>query len=399
MNLMPGQSIPTDQAGQFDLMNRYLHPQDLPTDGDMPALPPDLNIADPLNDADPRNWNRPTGNGVGDPLTLRSLLRSGAPDGGTADNPDASRVTGNPDSMRQVAAVPNARNFSYFGAASGDPQGARGTPITTGQDTRPTAIQPTTEPPPADPTTPPSGGLPGASPTGGLDLSSFGGFEPGALTLASLLSSKQPKSWLQPGAGYGDIGFNGAPTGRTSYWNEAGRPFQYGSDKEAYWYNVGNRDWQKGNLAGEVSQVDALPWAQVPWTENKWQTPTGQGGDLNYFNAEGKPFGPGDQNSYWFNKGSNQWETGDLSGKVGAAGGLPWNGGGGNQTTGDLLNLAGLLKLNPPAANSTTPTGGNNNVDSSGNWTGNWWEEPKLVADQKAKGIWKPRDDKGNIIP
>jgi len=145
---------------------------------------------------------------------------------------------------------------------------------------------------------------------------------PGSLTLATLLGQKQPSSWVQPGVGYGDVAFGGTPSGQVTYFNEAGKQFKPGEDTRSYWLNQPARKWETGDLSGNVTTAETLPWMQVPWIKDrKFETPTGEA--VNYYNAEGRVFGPGDPESYWINQ-ANQWQSGDLTGKVKNIYGLPW---------------------------------------------------------------------------
>jgi hypothetical protein len=52
-------------------------------------------------------------------------------------------------------------------------------------------------------------------------ISSGQQYQPGALTLATLLGQPQPASWQKSGLSYGDIGWGGAPTGRTTNYTAA----------------------------------------------------------------------------------------------------------------------------------------------------------------------------------
>ncbi len=142
---------------------------------------------------------------------------------------------------------------------------------------------------------------------------------PGALTLAALMGQKQPSTWMKPGAGYGDIGFGGVPTGHVTYWNQAGRPYQAGQDLESYWYNIPEMKWYSGDLKGQIT-----PQTKLPWMAQKYETP--KGNNVQYFNEQGQPYLPGQPNSYWFNKADQAWYTGDLAGKIKQVGQLPWLG-------------------------------------------------------------------------
>ena len=174
--------------------------------------------------------------------------------------------------------------------------------------------------------------------------------QPGALTLAMLLGQKQPQSWMQPGAGYGDIGYGGQPTGQMTMWNEAGRPYQPGVDVLGYQYNPGNQQWSTKDLAGNVQQANLLPWQQLPWLQQTWQTPNRAEGEMPYFNAQGQPFSPGDQVAYWFNPQSNRWEQGDLSGNVQPIYGPPWMTG---QQQGGMQDVLGQFAPPPPQTEAT----------------------------------------------
>lgn len=136
---------------------------------------------------------------------------------------------------------------------------------------------------------------------------------PGALTIATLLGSKAPKSWNTPGVGYGN---------RTNYFNAAGKPFRSGEDTESYWYNPNDRAWFSGNLEGQVKETKDLPWQSVPWVKDGFQSPGDQ--RTQYFNAEGKTFGPGDQESFWYSKPDQKWYQGDLKQNIKPAYELPW---------------------------------------------------------------------------
>lgn len=156
--------------------------------------------------------------------------------------------------------------------------------------------------------------------TGGKTGEGAGGVDvqPGVLTLATLLGQQRPKSWLTPGVGYG------SENGRTQYWNAAGRPFKTGEDRESYWYSKPEQKWYRGELSGSVSEAQVQPWNQLPWLEQPWQTPSGEGSNVQYFNAQGRPFGPGDETSYWYNRADQQWYQGDTKGNVKPAYRLPW---------------------------------------------------------------------------
>jgi len=144
----------------------------------------------------------------------------------------------------------------------------------------------------------------------------------------SLLSAFQPKakpqSWLRPGVGYGDT------LEKPTYFNEAGRPFRSGEDTKSFWFKRPENKWYSGNLGGDVTEETELPWHQLPWLKQAWETPTsGPNGDqqVSYFNASGGRFQPGDKESFWYNRADKQWYKGDMKGNVTPVTAPPFMGG------------------------------------------------------------------------
>ncbi len=162
-------------------------------------------------------------------------------------------------------------------------------------------------------------------------------YQPGALTLAALLQSPRTaaKSWQQPGMGYGDIGYGGVPTGRTTYWNEAGQQFKPGVDEQSYWYDPAAWQWKTGGTTEPVREENYLPWMQLPFMAREFG-----GGQLQYYNASGGPY-MGEDESYWFNPDQNVWKKGNLAGEIVDVAAPPWLSGQSNFIN-DLLAKAGL---------------------------------------------------------
>ena len=139
------------------------------------------------------------------------------------------------------------------------------------------------------------------------------GLPVGTLTLAALLGKPAAQSWQQPGPGYGDVSFGGGPSGHTTYFNQAGKQYSPGADQNAYWYNQPDKQWYQGDQASKaISPVaqNQLPWGQgaLPWLSGNDQK--------QYFNEQGKAFGPGDQVSYWMNPADKTWSSGDMKGNI-----------------------------------------------------------------------------------
>lgn len=163
-----------------------------------------------------------------------------------------------------------------------------------------------------------NGGNTGGNNGGGAGANTGGGSgtpKAGTLMLASLANTKSPKSWVKPGVGYGDI-----PGKRVSYFNSAGKPFRSGEDTESYWFNQPDNAYYKGNLKGEVAKTTDLPWMH-----QSFQSPDQTNNDsVEYRNAKGSVWQPGDGESYWFNRAEGVWYKGSEDGSIVQVTKTPW---------------------------------------------------------------------------